>query len=131
MLQNSGHGSHLGQVGLPYDQSLGFPRRQRLRDVTVRFDEPIGDRQAAQDAIKVTTEPAVEGAFYWLNNAEVRWRPAEYWPAGTTVNVEVDIYGKDLGNGYYGQENNATNFTIGDRVVAIADDATKTMTTVV
>lgn len=96
--------------------------------IAVRFDEPIADRQAAQDAIKVTTEPAVEGAFYWLNNAEVRWRPAEYWPAGTTVNVEVDIYGKDLGNGYYGQENNSTNFTIGDKVVAIADDATKTMT---
>lgn len=96
--------------------------------IAVRFDEPIADRHAAQDAIKVTTEPAVEGAFYWLNNAEVRWRPAEYWPAGTTVNVEVDIYGKDLGNGYYGQENNSTNFTIGDKVVAIADDATKTMT---
>ena len=96
--------------------------------IAVRFDEPIADRQAAQDAITVTTEPAVEGAFYWLNNAEVRWRPAEYWPAGTTVNVEVDIYGKDLGNGYYGQENNSTNFTIGDKVVAIADDATKTMT---
>ena len=96
--------------------------------IAVRFDEPIADRQAAQDAITVTTEPAVEGAFYWLNNAEVRWRPAEYWPAGTSVNVEVDIYGKDLGNGYYGQENNSTNFTIGDKVVAIADDATKTMT---
>ena len=96
--------------------------------IAIRFDEPIADRHAAQKAIKVTTEPAVEGAFYWLNNSEVRWRPAEYWPSGTTVNVEVDIYGKDLGNGYYGQENNSTNFTIGDRVVAIADDATKTMT---
>ncbi len=96
--------------------------------IAIRFDEPIADRHAAQEAIKVTTEPAVEGAFYWLNNSEVRWRPAEYWPSGTTVNVEVDIYGKDLGNGYYGQENNSTNFTIGDRVVAIADDATKTMT---
>lgn len=90
--------------------------------IAIRFDEPIADRHAAQEAIKVTTEPAVEGAFYWLNNSEVRWRPAEYWPSGTTVNVEVDIYGKDLGNGYYGQENNSTNFTIGDRVVAIADD---------
>ncbi|MEX3528958.1 L,D-transpeptidase [Corynebacterium xerosis] len=96
--------------------------------IAIRFDEPIADRHAAQEAIKVTTEPAVEGAFYWLNSSEVRWRPAEYWPSGTTVNVEVDIYGKDLGNGYYGQENNSTNFTIGDRVVAIADDATKTMT---
>lgn len=122
------------QTVVPNNQTYGYlsPAEGSTvgvgQTIAVRFDEPIADRQAAQDAIKVTTEPAVEGAFYWLNNAEVRWRPAEYWPAGTTVNVEVDIYGKDLGNGYYGQENNATNFTIGDRVVAIADDATKTMT---
>ena len=122
------------QTVVPNNQTYGYlsPAEGSTvgvgQTIAVRFDEPIADRQAAQDAIKVTTEPAVEGAFYWLNNAEVRWRPAEYWPAGTTVNVEVDIYGKDLGNGYYGQENNSTNFTIGDRVVAIADDATKTMT---
>ena len=96
--------------------------------IAVRFDEPIADRMAAQDAIKVTTEPAQEGAFYWLNNSEVRWRPAEYWEPGTEVTVDVDIYGKDLGNGYYGQEDNSTSFTIGDKVIAIADDATKTMT---
>ncbi|MBP2333237.1 lipoprotein-anchoring transpeptidase ErfK/SrfK [Corynebacterium freneyi] len=96
--------------------------------IAVRFDEPIADRKAAQDAIKVTTEPAQEGAFYWLNNSEVRWRPAEYWEPGTEVTVDVDIYGKDLGNGYYGQEDSSTSFTIGDKVIAIADDATKTMT---
>ena len=96
--------------------------------IAIRFDEPIADRQAAQDAINVVTEPAVEGAFYWMNNAEVRWRPAEYWEPGTQVDVEVDIYGKDLGNGYYGQQNSETSFTIGDEVIAVADDATKTMT---
>ncbi len=96
--------------------------------ISIQFDEPIADRHAAQEAITVTTEPAQEGAFFWLSNSEVRWRPAEYWQPGTTVNVEVDIYGKDMGNGYYGQENNSTNFTIGDKVVAIADDSTKTMT---
>ena len=35
-----------------------------------------------QKAIKVTTNPPVEGAFYWLNNREVRWRPAELLEAG-------------------------------------------------
>ena len=96
--------------------------------IAVRFDESVKDRKAAQDAIKITTEPKVEGAFYWLNNREVRWRPENYWQPGTKVNVKVDIYGKDLGGGYYGQEESETSFTIGDKVVAIADDATKTMT---
>lgn len=92
-----------------------------------RFGSPVKDRQAAQDAITVTTSPKVEGGFYWLNNSELRWRPAEYWEPGTEVTVEADIYGKDLGGGVWGETDNATNFTIGDKVEAVADDATKTM----
>ena len=92
-----------------------------------RFGSPVEDRQAAQDAITVTTSPKVEGGFYWLNNSELRWRPAEYWEPGTEVTVEADIYGKDLGGGVWGETDNATNFTIGDKVEAVADDATKTM----
>jgi lipoprotein-anchoring transpeptidase ErfK/SrfK len=96
--------------------------------VAVRFDENIPNRLAAQKAIKVTTNPPVEGAFYWLNNREVRWRPAQYWKAGTTVDVAVNTYGVDLGDGLFGQENVTTHFTIGDEVIATADDNTKIVT---
>jgi lipoprotein-anchoring transpeptidase ErfK/SrfK len=96
--------------------------------ISVRFDEPIPDRAAAQRAITVRTEPSVEGAFYWLSNREVRWRPAEFWQPGTQVQVEVRAYGADLGDGLFGQDDVSTRFTVGDEVVATADDATKTMT---
>jgi lipoprotein-anchoring transpeptidase ErfK/SrfK len=96
--------------------------------VAVRFDENIPNRLAAQQAIKIKTNPPVEGAFYWLNNREVRWRPASYWKPGTTVDVAVNTYGVDLGDGLFGQENVTTHFTIGDEVIAIADDDTKTLT---
>jgi lipoprotein-anchoring transpeptidase ErfK/SrfK len=96
--------------------------------VAVQFDENITDRLAAQKAIKITTKPPVEGAFYWLSNREVRWRPAQYWKPGTTVDVAVNIYGVDLGDGLFGQENISTRFTIGDEVIATADDNTKVVT---
>jgi lipoprotein-anchoring transpeptidase ErfK/SrfK len=96
--------------------------------VAVRFDENIPNRLAAQRAITVTTNPPVEGAFYWLSNREVRWRPAQYWKPGTTIDVAVNTYGVDLGDGLFGQENVTTHFTIGDAVVATADDSTKTLT---
>ena len=96
--------------------------------VAVRFDEDISNRLAAQRAITVTTKPPVEGAFYWLNDREVRWRPQHYWNPGTTVEVAVNTYGVDLGDGLFGQENVTTRITIGDEVVATADDSTKTMT---
>ena len=35
--------------------------------VAVRFESAVGDRKAVQDAIEVTTTPAVEGAFYWVS----------------------------------------------------------------
>lgn len=96
--------------------------------IAVRFDEDIPNRLAAQNTIKVTTNPKVEGAFYWLNSREVRWRPAEYWKPGTTVEVAANTYGVDLGDGLFGQEDITTRFTIGDVVIATADDNTKTLT---
>ncbi len=39
--------------------------------VAIRSDENAG-RGAAEKAIKITTNPPVEGAFHWLNNREVR-----------------------------------------------------------
>uniref|UniRef100_A0A5Q5CLQ0 ErfK/YbiS/YcfS/YnhG family protein n=1 Tax=Mycobacterium sp. (strain JLS) TaxID=164757 RepID=A0A5Q5CLQ0_MYCSJ len=96
--------------------------------IAVRFDEDIPNRLAAQKAIKVTTNPPVEGAFYWLNSREVRWRPAEYWKPGTKVEVAVNTYGVDLGDGLFGQDDITTRFSIGDVVIATADDNTKTLT---
>ncbi|WP_040768186.1 Ig-like domain-containing protein [Tsukamurella sp. 1534] len=93
--------------------------------VGVKFDERIGDRVAAQRAIKVTTEPAVEGAFYWISPSEVRWRPEGYFKPGTKVNVDVKIYGVDLGNGTFGQKDESTRFTVGDEVIATVSDKDK------
>lgn len=96
--------------------------------VAVMFDEPIADRRAAQENIHVKTEPAVEGAFYWVSDQEVRWRPAEYWAPGTKIDVHVDIYGEDLGGGMYGQQDAHSNFEIGDAVISRVDDSTKMIT---
>jgi lipoprotein-anchoring transpeptidase ErfK/SrfK len=96
--------------------------------VAIRFDENIPNRTAAEKAITITTNPSVDGAFYWLSNREVRWRPKDYWKPGTTVDVAVNTYGVDLGDGLFGQDDVTTRFTIGDEVVATADDTTKTLT---
>ena len=73
--------------------------------VAIQFDENIANREAAEKAIVVTTDPPVEGAFYWLNNREVRWRPEHFWKPGTNVDVAVNTYGVDLGDGLFGEDN--------------------------
>jgi lipoprotein-anchoring transpeptidase ErfK/SrfK len=96
--------------------------------VAIQFDENIANRAAAEKAIVVTADPPVEGAFYWLNNREVRWRPEHFWKPGTNVNVAVNTYGVDLGDGVFGEDNARSHFTIGDEVIATADDNTKMVT---
>jgi lipoprotein-anchoring transpeptidase ErfK/SrfK len=96
--------------------------------VAIRFDENITNRAAAQKAINITTNPPVEGAFYWLNNREVRWRPEHFYKPGTSIDVAVNTYGVDMGDGMFGEDNVKTHFMVGDEVVATADDTTKIVT---
>ncbi|WP_245887195.1 L,D-transpeptidase [Umezawaea tangerina] len=93
------------------------------------FDEPIVDKLSAEAAIQITTEPKVEGAFYWFNDKEVHWRPQAFWAAGTKVTINAKIYGKSMGNGVYGQEDRTITTTIGDAVVHEADGGTHQVVT--
>ncbi len=99
--------------------------------IAVKFDEKITDKQAAQQAILVTTTPKVDGALYWFNDQEVRWRPENHWAPRTKVTVEVNTFGRNLGNGTYGEADQHIAFSIGDEVISTVDDATKTLSVAV
>ena len=93
--------------------------------IRIHFDESIPDRKAAQAALKVTTVPAQVGGFSWLSNTDVYWRTQKYLKPGTKVSINANVYGKDLGNGLYGQADASTSFKVGDSHISIADDNTK------
>ncbi|WP_246195574.1 L,D-transpeptidase [Halopolyspora algeriensis] len=90
-------------------------------------DAPPPDKKRAEQAITVRTDPHVEGAFYWFDDREVHWRPREYWEPGTTVHVDIDVYGRNLGNGVYGKSDRTATITIGDSVILRADGASHRM----
>lgn len=96
--------------------------------VVAHFDEEIGDRAAAEKAMTVTTTPPVQGSWYWLDDQNAHWRPQQYYAPGTTVAVDAKIYGAQLGNGLYGEQDEKISFRIGDSHISIADDNTKTVT---
>ncbi|WP_199433425.1 L,D-transpeptidase [Qaidamihabitans albus] len=91
------------------------------------FSGSIADRAAAEKALRITTEPEVEGAFHWFGDEQVIWRPKEYWPSGTKISIDAEIYGKHLGEGTYGLEDNAVDITVGDKLIAVADGGTHQM----
>ncbi|RZS30364.1 peptidoglycan transpeptidase precursor (ErfK-YbiS-YhnG family) [Herbihabitans rhizosphaerae] len=91
------------------------------------FSSAVPDKAAAERAIQINTTPAVEGAFYWMDNNEVHWRPKEFWKPGTKISINAAIYGKHLGGGVYGQEDKRSNVTIGDSVIIRADGGSHQM----
>lgn len=93
--------------------------------VTIRFDTAIKDTKAVEDLIDVETSNGTDGAFFWLDPYEVRWRPKEYWEPGTEVSVKANIYGHEMGEGLYGAQDSETHFTIGDKVEAVVDNNDK------
>lgn len=92
--------------------------------VVAHFDEQIADRAAAERQLNVTTNPPVQGSWFWVDNQNAHWRPEHYYAPGTTVTAEAKIYGIALGDGLFGQDDTRVSFHIGDAHVSIADDAT-------
>lgn len=91
----------------------------------ITFGVEPADRAAIEKGITITTSPAVEGAWAWIQHDGGLWaldyRPKTYWPAGTQVHVEANVYGLDFGGGYWGRADVATDFSIGRNQVVIAD----------
>ncbi|SMD26056.1 Lipoprotein-anchoring transpeptidase ErfK/SrfK [Kibdelosporangium aridum] len=117
-------GRQIGVSMIPQDgQTVGVGQ-----PLAFYFSSNVADKAAAEKALKITTEPATEGAFHWFRDNEVHWRPKEYWKSGTKITVNAAIYGKSLGPGVFGKEDRKAAITIGNKVVAVADGATKQMT---
>ena len=115
-----------------YTMPYLFPSTLRTvgigQPVTVHFDEAIADKAAAEKALTVTATPAMAGGWYWFDDQNVHWRPRAYWRPGTKVTVSVKVYGVDVGNGIYGQQDVSHSFTIGPSRIATIDDDTHMMT---
>jgi lipoprotein-anchoring transpeptidase ErfK/SrfK len=75
--------------------------------VVVRFREPIANRRAAEQAVKVKSTPAMTGQFEWLDDKVVQWNPDKFWPAHSSVALSVG--------------DQASNFDTGAKLVGVAD----------
>lgn len=110
---------------MPSDMEVGVGQT-----VNVQFDISIPDayKEAAEQTVTVTADPPTEGAFYWVNESQLRWRPKDHWQPGTKVHVEAKPFGVRLGQSTWGGDNVEADFTIGDEVIAYVDNNTKIMT---
>lgn len=95
--------------------------------VIIHFDVAVTDKASIEKHLSVTTQPAQAGAWHWVNDNEIHWRPKDYWRPGTKVHAEANINSISAGNGIYGQENRSVDFTIGQSVIMQANLSTDQM----
>jgi lipoprotein-anchoring transpeptidase ErfK/SrfK len=86
------------------------------KPIYINFARPIANRQMAQDAVHISSVPPVPGRFYWTSDTQLRWRPQDFWPAGTVVNIDA--------------AGTKSSFTVPEQLVATVDDSTHQMTIV-
>ncbi|MCX2179404.1 L,D-transpeptidase family protein [Streptomyces sp. SKN60] len=99
--------------------------------ITAELSLPVKDKAAravVERALKVRSTPAVEGAWYWVDDKKLHFRPKEYWPTGATVSVSGNLDGLKVGDKLYGGASKPLKLTIGDRIEAVADAGSHYMT---
>ncbi|SMF31721.1 Ig-like domain-containing protein [Streptomyces sp. Amel2xC10] len=99
--------------------------------VTATLSEPVKDpaqRAVVERGLKVESTPSVPGAWYWVDDKELHYRPKEYWPAHATVRARSNLDGIKIGDRLWGSKSKDLKLAIGDRVVAVTDASSHQMT---
>ncbi|WP_129839393.1 Ig-like domain-containing protein [Streptomyces sp. RFCAC02] len=99
--------------------------------ITATLSEGVADpaeRALVESSLTVTSEPAVEGAWHWVDDKELHYRPREYWPANASITVTSGLDGLPIGDELRGGETKKLTLRTGDRIEAVADISTHHMT---
>jgi lipoprotein-anchoring transpeptidase ErfK/SrfK len=92
--------------------------------VTVTFSRGIKDKAAIERAMVVRTPESVEGAWSWVSNKVVEFRPRAYWPGNIEVTVDLNLTGIEGSPGVYGKKDSSTTFAFGPAMVTKVDART-------
>ncbi|TDD25769.1 L,D-transpeptidase [Nonomuraea diastatica] len=70
-------------------------------------------RAAIERSLEVRMSQPVEGAWSWVSDREVQFRPRAYWPVGEQVTVVAHLAGVRAGDGLWGARDRRLTFTVG------------------
>ena len=95
--------------------------------ITVRFDQPVADRAAVEEAMVVHTPTPIEGAWYWTSDSEAIYRPKKYWPGNTDITVDINLKAVEASPGVYGDGRVSQTYRTTDSLVMKASAETLEM----
>jgi lipoprotein-anchoring transpeptidase ErfK/SrfK len=95
--------------------------------ITIMFSHSVRDRAAVERAIQIRTSRPVVGAWYWQDAKTVIFRPRQYWPQYTSVQVDGNFDGVQAAPGVYGNRDVHLSFSIGPSLIVVASTRTHYM----
>src|SRR4051794_20950662 len=95
--------------------------------VSINFDKAIANKAAVQKGITVTSSSGQEVVGHWFGANRLDFRPEQYWKAGSTVTMKLNLDGVEGAGGVYGVQQKTVTFTIGRNQVSYVDAKTKQM----
>jgi len=99
--------------------------------VIVQFDSAVTTkawRAEVEKRVKVTSVPVQRGAWGWLDDRQLMWRPQHYWLPGTRVTVSTPLHGVQTGDNKWITADGGTSFTVGSSMVSTVDMHAHTLT---
>ncbi|MFJ3446254.1 Ig-like domain-containing protein [Streptomyces sp. NPDC086081] len=99
--------------------------------ITAELSQPVKDkaqRAVVERALRVSSTPATDGAWHWVDDRKLHYRPRDYWPAQATVQVSSNLEGIRVGDRMRGGKAEPLTITTADKVVAVTDAAAHRMT---
>ncbi|MFC9587815.1 Ig-like domain-containing protein [Streptomyces yangpuensis] len=92
--------------------------------ITADLSEPVKDKAAravVERGLIVDTPAGVEGAWHWVDDKKLHYRPKDYWPANTSVSVRSNLEGIKITDDLHGAAAKPLKLEIGDRVEVTTD----------
>jgi len=99
--------------------------------VTAELSAPVKDkaaRKVVERALKVDSEPSVEGTWHWVDDKTLHYRPKDYWPTHATIRAHSNLAGIKVGDRLWGGNAKSLKLTTGDRLIAVTDASAHAMT---
>ncbi len=96
--------------------------------IIVRFNHSVDDRAAVEKALTVTSSKLAPGAWSWVSDTEVHYRPQAFWPANNKISLGVNLRGLEAGKDTWGKRNRTIHFQTAGSMVSTVDVARHTLT---
>jgi lipoprotein-anchoring transpeptidase ErfK/SrfK len=92
--------------------------------VIVQFASAVitkAQRAEVEKRVTVRSVPNQPGAWGWLDNRQLMWRPKDFWVPGTKVTVSAPLHGLQTGDAKWIASDDRTSFTVGSAMVSTVD----------